>query len=315
MAPAVGAPFMAPAVGAPFMAPVREKMKMAQTQFHPSKKRFRPSDISQWLLNFMLILLAAFMLAPFLWVLINSFIPQKDALSLPPKWLPLPFTLENFTHVFDLIPFWMLILNSLKIGIITTVGSLLVSILAAYALARLRFPGRNTIFITLLSSLMVPAQVTVIPIFILIRTLNLLDTHEAVYIPTLINVFAIFFLRQIFMSIPGELEDAARIDGAGYLRRLFTLIVPLSKSAISSLAIFIFLTSWNDFFWPNLFLSSPEKMTLPVGLASLQNPYGAGSPPVVIFAAISMVLVPVLLLFSFTQRHITESFARTGLKG
>src|SRR5256885_12982031 len=290
-------------------------MKMTQTRLPRGWQRFRPSAISNWMLNLILIVMTVPMLAPFLWVLVNALLPEKESLTLPPKWIPLPLTVENFQSVFELIPFWLLILNSLKIAALTTLGALLVSTLAAYALARLRFPGRNQIFVTLLSSLMVPTQVTAIPIFILIRTLNLLDTHEAVYIPTFINVFAIFFLRQIFMTIPSELEDAARIDGAGYLRRLFTLIVPLSKSAISSLAIFIFLTSWNDFFWPNLFLSSPEKMTLPVGLASLHNPYGAGSPPVVIFAAIAIVLVPVLLLFSFTQRYITESFARTGLRG
>ncbi|HLZ59349.1 MAG TPA: carbohydrate ABC transporter permease [Ktedonosporobacter sp.] len=288
---------------------------MAQLQLNPSKQRFRASDLGNWLLNSVLVLLALFMLAPFLWVLVNALLPEQEALSLPPKWIPVPLTFENFTSVFELIPFWLLIFNSLKIALLTTAGALLVSVLAAYALARLRFPGRNLIFVTLLSSLMVPTQVTVIPIFILIRTLNLLDTHEAVYIPAFMNVFAIFFLRQIFLTIPTELEDAARIDGAGYLRRLFFLIVPLSKAALSSLAIFIFLTSWNDFFWPNLFLSSPEKMTLPVGLASLHNPYGAGAPPVVIFAAIALVLVPVLLLFSFAQRHITESFAKTGLKG
>jgi len=171
-----------------------------------------------------------------------------------------------------------MVFNSLKIAFLTTLGALIVSTLAAYALSRLNFPGRNAVFILLLSALMVPTQMTAIPTFILIRTLGLLDTHEAVYLPALINVFGIFFLRQFFLTIPRELEDAARIDGAGYLRRLWTVILPLSKSALASLAIFIFLTSWNDLFWPNLFLSSPEKMTLPVGLVSLRNPYGSGAP-------------------------------------
>jgi multiple sugar transport system permease protein len=273
------------------------------------------SRVGGWVLNLLLIMIGLLILTPFLWAFTNALLPQQEALVLPPKWLPTHITWDNFSRVFGMIPFGLMVFNSLKIAFLTTLGALIVSTLAAYALSRLNFPGRNAVFILLLSALMVPTQMTAIPTFILIRTLGLLDTHEAVYLPALINVFGIFFLRQFFLTIPRELEDAARIDGAGYLRRLWTVILPLSKSALASLAIFIFLTSWNDLFWPNLFLSSPEKMTLPVGLVSLRNPYGSGAPPSVIFAAISLVLVPVLVLFSFTQRSITESIARTGLRG
>ena len=161
---------------------------------------------------------------------------------------------------------------------------------------------------------MVPQQVTVIPTFILIRNLHLLDTHEAVYLPALINVFGIFLLRQFFLSIPRDLEDSAKLDGAGHIRILFQIIMPLSGPALSALAIIIFQSAWNDFFWPNLFLTSPNKMTLPVGLIALRGSYGGGSA-VVLFAAVSMVVVPVLILFLFTQRRLTESIAMTGLKG
>jgi multiple sugar transport system permease protein len=255
------------------------------------------------------------MLTPFAWVLVNAFLPQSAALSLPPKWLPVPFTLDNYQKVFALIPFGLLALNSLKITIIVTVGALATSSLAAYALARLEFPGRNLIFVLFLSALMVPTQVTAIPTFILIRWLGLLDTHEAVYLPALINVLGIFLLRQFFLTIPRELEDAARLDGASHFRILWQIILPLARPALVSLAIFIFQATWNDFFWPNLFLSTPDKMTLPLGLVSLQSPYGGGASPTVIFAAISMVLVPILLVFLFAQRSITESIASTGLKG
>lgn len=279
-------------------------------------KRFRILPrLGSWILNCVLTLLALFILAPFLWLLVNSFLSQTNALTLPPKWLPIPFTLENYQQVFKLIPFGLLVLNSLKITLIVTVGGLITSSMAAYALARLHFPGRNLIFVLFLSALMVPAQVTAIPTFILIRELGLLDTHEAVYLPALINVLGIFLLRQFFLSIPRELEDAARLDGAGHLRILVQIILPLARPALASLAIFIFQATWNDFFWPNLFLSTPEKMTLPLGLVSLQSPFGGGAAPTVIFAAISMVLVPLLIVFAIAQRSITESIASTGLKG
>lgn len=288
---------------------------MAQLQIRASRRARVWPRLGGWVLNCFLVLLGLLILAPFFWLLVNSFIPQSSALTLPPKWLPLPFTLDNYRQVFSLIPFGLMVLNSLKISLIVTVGALITSSLAAYALARLNFPGKNIIFLLFLSALMVPTQVTAIPTFILIRSLGLLDTHEAVYLPALISVLGIFLLRQFFLTIPRELEDAARLDGAGYLRILWMVILPLARPALASLAIFVFQATWNDFFWPNLFLSTPDKMTLPVGLVSLQSPYGGGAPPTVIFAAISLLLVPILLVFSFAQRSITESIAASGLKG
>jgi multiple sugar transport system permease protein len=267
-----------------------------------------------WALNLLLTLLGVLMLAPFFWVFITSFLTTEDAFQLPPVWLPSTITTANYHQVFDLIPFWQMTLNSLKIAGIITIGAVLTSTLAAYAFARLRFPGRNLLFIIFLSALMVPQQVTVIPTFILIRNLGLLDTHEAIYLPATINVFGIFLLRQFFFSIPRELEDSARLDGAGHVRILLQIIVPLSGPAISALAIFVFQAAWNDFFWPNLFLTSPDKMTLPLGLVSLKGQYGGGSA-VALFAAMSMIAIPILVLFSFTQRFLTESIATTGMKG
>ncbi len=288
-------------------------MAQLQVQYH-RRSRIVPR-LGGWALNCFLILLGLLMLAPFFWILVNSLIPQNSALTLPPKWLPVPFTLSNYQQVFALIPFGLLALNSLKITLIVTVGGVATSTLAAYALARLNFPGRAFIFVLFLSALMVPTQVTAIPTFVLIRLLGLLDTHEAVYLPALINVLGIFLLRQFFLTLPRELEDAARLEGASYFRIMLQVILPLARPALASLAIYIFQATWNDFYWPNLFLSTPSKMTLPVGLVSLQGAYSGGAPPTVIFASISMVLVPILLLFIFAQRSITESIASTGLKG
>ena len=274
----------------------------------------RPGRVSAWVLNLVLAVLGALMLAPFFWVFVTSILTTDDAFNLPPVWLPSEVTFANYREVFDLIPFWTMVFNSLKVSGIITIGAVTTSTLAAYAFARLRFPGRDVLFILLLSALMVPQQVTVIPTFILIRDLGLLDTHEAIYLPAAINVFGIFLLRQFFLSIPRELEDSARLDGAGHLRILLQIVVPLSGPAISALAIFVFQAAWNDFFWPNLFLTSPERMTLPLGLVSLKGQYGGGSA-VALFAAMSMVTVPILVLFAFTQRFLTESIATTGMKG
>lgn len=274
----------------------------------------RPDRLGGWALNAVLALLGLLMLAPFGWVFVTSVLPQEQAFSLPPVWLPSEVTFDHYRAVFALIPFWQMTLNSLKIAGLATLGAVVTSTLAAYAFARLRFPGRDLLFILLLAALMVPQQVTVIPTFILIRNLGLLDTHEAIWLPATINVFGIFLLRQFFRTIPRELEDSARVDGAGPLRILLQIVVPLSGPAISALAIFVFQAIWNDFFWPNLFLTTPEMMTLPLGLVSLRGQYGGGSA-VALFAAMSMVAIPILVLFAFTQRFLTESIATTGLKG
>jgi multiple sugar transport system permease protein len=287
---------------------------MATVGWSGRRRPVTGARVGGWLINALVLALGLVMFVPFYWMLVNSLLPRGQAFALPPEWLPTEITFANHERVFEMIPFGRLVLNSLKLTAIITVGSVTTSTLAAYAFARLSFPGRDLLFIVVLSALMVPQQVTVIPTFILMRELGLLDTHESIYLPALINVFGIFLLRQFFLTIPRELEDAARLDGAGRLRILLQIIVPLSGPAIAALAIFVALGSWNEFFWPNIFLTSPEKMTLPVGLVMLSGRFGSGSP-VVILAALSMIVVPVLILFIFAQRRITESVAMTGLRG
>lgn len=286
---------------------------MTTTRSTPGMRPTRRSPAGV-LLNLLLVLLGLVMLAPFYWLFLTAVLPDELAFSVPPVWFSLDLSGEAFRQVFELIPFLVFVLNSLKITAIVTVGGLLVATLAAYAFARLRFPGRDILFFTLLAALMLPAQVTVVPTFMVLRTLGLVDHHEAVYLPQLVNVLAIFLLRQWFLTLPRELEDAARIDGAGRLRTLRHVVVPLSGPPLAALAIFLAQASWNDFFWPNIMLSTPEKLTVPVGLVYLQGEHGAGAP-VVIFAAISMIVLPVLILFVFAQRPITESLAMTGIRG
>jgi len=252
------------------------------------------------------------MLLPFVWALVAALQRPEDAFTLPPNWIPESATLDNFRQVFAFIPFGLQILNSVVVTAAIVVGSLVVACLAAYPLARMDFRGRDATFVVFLSALMIPAQVTVIPVYLLLRYLYLVDTRAALILPALIQVLGVFLLRQHFKTVPRELSEAALIDGAGHLRILTRIVIPAAGPALAALAIFTAQQYWNDFFWPNVMLSSPDKLTLPVGVYSLQNLYGTGSP-VVIFAAVSMVVVPLLVLFAFTQRQLTEGMALVGV--
>jgi multiple sugar transport system permease protein len=257
---------------------------------------------------------AVLMMMPFVWMFSTSLRDAGESFSIPPRWLPTRIHSENYQAVLEQLPFVQFMLNSLKIATMITVGQLATCSLAAFAFARLRFPGRDGLFIVLLSSLMVPIQVTIIPIFILIRLLGLLDLHESIIIPSLISAFGVFLLRQFFLTIPGELEDAARIDGAGFFTIFRRIFLPLAGPGLSTLAIFAFNFHWNEFFRPLLFLSSWERMTLPVGLTILRGYLGTGNISA-IMAGISLAVLPVLLLFLLAQRYLIEGITLTGLKG
>jgi len=266
-----------------------------------------------WLLNLAMILISILMFIPFYWVLVTAFVPPLEAFGKPPDWTPTNLTFDNVQRVFDAMPFWRQFFNSVKVSLLVTVGSVTTSTMAAYAFARLQFPGRDVLFVVFLAALMVPGQVTVIPTFILMRNLGLMNTHEALWIPGLISVFGIFLLRQFFLRTPRDLEEAARLDGAGYMRVMFQIALPLAAPAISALAVLNFQAAWNDFFAPNLFLTTPDMFTLPVGLVSLRAMFGG--TPTTIFAGITMVLIPVLIVFLLAQRRLTESIALTGIRG
>lgn len=269
--------------------------------------------ILSYLINLILISSAILMFVPFAWAVITSILPNDIVFTLPPIWFPTRITFDNFPRVFDNIPLGRQVVNSIIVASTVTIGALITSSLTAYAFARLEFPGRDLLFVMILAALMVPQQVTVIPTFILMRVLGLLDSLRSLILPGLINVLGIFLLRQFFLTIPKSLEEAAKLDGANHLRILVEIFLPLSSSALSALGIYIFQYYWNDFYWPNIFLSSPEKMTVPVGLVALQGFYGS-APVTMIFAAITMVTLPILIIFIFTQRTLTESIAMTGLR-
>lgn len=276
--------------------------------------RYLRRRLAGHVLDLLLVVLGIVMVVPLIWLIVTSVTPKLEAFTVPPNWTPWPITFDNFAQIPELIPFGRMLLNSLTISAIATLGALTTSTLAAYAFSRLRFAGRDRVFGILLGSMMVPSQLTVIPLFIIMRRLGLVDNIAAVWLPLLINVFGIFFLRQYFKSIPMELDEAARVDGAGHFWILFRMIVPLAKPALSALAILVLEASWNGFFWPLIFLNSPENMTLPVGLMSLLSSRGGG-PIVVVFAAITTIVLPLLIVFIIFQRTFINSIATSGLKG
>jgi len=270
-------------------------------------------SLGHWGLSLVMLLVCLIMIIPFYWVIVTAFVPQLEAFGKPPDWMPSNWTLDNVRRVFDEIPFWRMFFNSLKISLIVTIGSCVTSTMAAYAFARLQFPGRDLLFIVFLAALMVPGQVTIIPTFILMRHFGLINNQAAVWLPGLINVFGIFLLRQYFLRTPRDLEEAARLDGAGHMRVMFEIALPLASPAIAALAVLTFTASWNQFLEPNLFLNTPDKLTLPVGLVKLSGMF-RGSP-ITLFAGITMVLIPVLIVFILAQRRLTDSIALTGMRG
>jgi multiple sugar transport system permease protein len=273
-------------------------------------KKFAPR-ISVELL---MILISVIMLLPFCWMISTSLRLPKDSFNLPPALFPTAFHIDNYIIVFKKFPFLSFILNSFKVTILTTVIQCTITTMAAYAFARIEFKGKNILFIMLLSGLMIPVQSTIIPQFLIIKKLGLMDNHWALILPNLVYPLGIFLIRQLMMSIPRTYDEAAYIDGASRLRIFWNIIIPCSKPAIAVVAVMSFITSWNNFFGPLIYINTWEKMTLPLGLTVLQGYRGSGSISVVL-AGVSMTLIPPCLVYIFGQKYLVQGTTLTGIKG
>jgi multiple sugar transport system permease protein len=261
-------------------------------------------------------LIAALMALPIFWMVSQSLTPERDIYVWPLRLWPDNPTLENYVTLFygrPDIPMARWYFNSFFVAFATTALVLLISSLAAYAYARLEFPGRDRLFYTLLATLMIPGAVTFIPVFLMLRDLRWLDTYMALTVPHASSVFAVFFLRQFFLTIPRELEEAAVIDGCSRLGVYWRIILPLSGSALAALAIFTFLGSWNDFLSPLVFTNALEMRTLPVGLTILNGEYW--SERGLIMAGATISALPVLVVYAIFQNYIIKGISLTGLKG
>jgi multiple sugar transport system permease protein len=266
-----------------------------------------------WWVNGLLLLLALLSVAPLLWMLSVSFMPSGQASQFPPPLLPETFSVDSYRQLFARTGISSNFANSLLIAAAVTVGSLLFNTMAGYAFAKLRFAGRERIFQLLLAALVVPAQVAMLPLFLLLKQMGLVNTYAGVVIPALASVFGIFLVRQYARSIPDELLEAARIDGAGELRIFFQIVLPMLKPVLVTLAIFTFMGSWNDFMWPLIVLTDDSRYTLPVALAALSREHIMDVE--MMMAGAVVTVVPVLLLFVLLQRYYIQGLLLGSVKG
>jgi len=266
-----------------------------------------------WLLTLILIPIALSMLMPFIWMVSTSLKSAGAVFEYPPTFIPDPFRWDNYTRLFEVLPVARFFLNSLFVAVSVTVLNVASSAMAAYAFARLRFRGRDALFLGYLGTLMIPAQVVIIPNFILLRTIGWIDTYPALILPAAFSAFGTFLLRQYFLTIPGELEDAAVVDGASHWQIFTRVILPLAGPALSALAIFTFLFNWNSFLYPLVVTQSTEMSTLTVGLNTLQGQYNTAWT--LLMAGSVLALLPVLAVFMFAQRYFIRGITMTGIGG
>jgi multiple sugar transport system permease protein len=271
-----------------------------------------------WWSLFSIVLLIAgalIMLLPLMWMFSTSLRLTSESYHLPPSYLPTSFHWENYVTVFQSqVPMVRLAVNSLYVAVTVTVGQMITCSMAGFAFGRLRFPAQNFLFFLMLAALMVPGQVTIIPVFIIMRNLGLIDNLLALILPALINPFGVFLMRQFFMTLPRDLIDASKIDGAGYWTMFWRIALPLAGPVLAALAILTFNGTWNAYFTPLIFINTWEKMTLPLGVAALRSYMGSGNPSVIL-AAVTMAILPVLIIFLFAQRWIIAGITTTGIKG
>ena len=266
---------------------------------------------SPW--HLVLIPIAVVMLIPMVWMLVTSLETLNETRHYPPVLLPHTLVPGNYTQVLRQAPFARWFVNTMIVTVATVAGNLLFCSLAGYAFARIKFFGREVVFVLLLVTLMIPFQVVMIPTFIIVKDLGLINTLNALIVPNLANAFGVFLLRQFFRTLPVELEEAARIDGASRLSVLFKIVLPLSGPVLATLAVITFLWTWNDFLWPLITIYTPNNMTLQLGLTTFEGTHQTSTN--LLMAANVMSMLPVLLLFFLAQKYFIRGIATSGLKG
>jgi multiple sugar transport system permease protein len=273
--------------------------------------RFRPANL---LIHGILLLGAITCLVPFYWMLVTSLKVDEAVFKMPPDIIPNPVNTANYQKVFELAPMTLALFNSTKIAVISTVGTLFTCSLAAYAFAKIRFRGKAAFFATFMATLMIPGQVTLIPLFILFSRIGWTDTHLPLIVPTvLINAYGVFLLKQFMEGIPNAYVEAAKLDGANHFQIYWKCILPLCKPAVVTLGLFTFLGSWNNFLGPLIFLSSEDQFTVPLIINSFRTVYYVQWG--FLMAAACIAVVPILALYVFAQRFFIQGVSMSGLKG
>ena len=254
------------------------------------------------------------LLFPFYWMVATSFKTEARVFAFPPEWVPNPPILDNYRYIFAELPFTRYVLNSLKVSLLWTLGVVLSSSLAAYAFARVRFRGRDTLFMITLAALMIPGQITMIPLYVVMARIGWVDPQLPLIVPAYFgSAFGIFLLRQYFLTIPQELNDAAKIDGCSHFGIYWRIMMPLSKAVLATLALLAFMGSWNDLLGPIIYLYREQLFTLPLALTRFRSQYFTQWANMMAGATVS--LVPILVIFLFTQQYFVRGVVLSGLKG
>lgn len=280
------------------------------------KRRARQQQrISRVFLYLLLSLIGVLMLMPLFWLLSTSLKGRGLEFTFPPQWIPEPVVWSNYYEALTILPFGQFFLNTVNITFFSTLGALLSSSMVAFGFARIPFPGRRPLFMLLLSTLMLPYVVTLIPSFLLFKYLRWLDTFLPLIVPNFFggSPFFIFLIRQFYATIPLDLDEAAEIDGAGYLRIWWSVLLPLSRPVLATVVIFSFIWNWNDFLGPLIYINSLENFTLALGLAGFRSQHSARWN--LLMAASTVVLIPVLILFFVAQRYFIRGIVTSGLSG
>ncbi|EUJ44610.1 carbohydrate ABC transporter permease [Listeria riparia] len=270
------------------------------------------SIVKKVLIYIVIVLGGIIMVLPFIWMVSTAFKSGAANMVLPPQFIPDELTWKNFERVFEMFPMMQFLVNSIVVAVVTTVGQMLFCSMAAYAFARIEFWGRDKLFLLYLATMMVPAQVTMIPQFILMKQLGWLDSYTGLIVPGLFGVFGTFLLRQAFMGIPKELDEAVFMDGGNHFTVFRKVILPLAKPTFATLGILTFMQSWNSYLWPLIVTSSQEMATLPLGLSLLQGRYGTDFG--LMMAGVLISVIPILAVYLFAQKYFIQGMTMSGMK-
>lgn len=290
---------------------------MSQSLQASKKRKAIENSISKVMAYILLTIGALTMIGPFLWMVTTSLKEPGQVFSFQKnwweEWIPTTFYWKNYIEASKVVPLFKFYLNSIFVTVCVTAGQVITSAMAAYSFARLHFPGRDKLFFGYLATMMVPGAVTMIPVFILLRYMGWVDTYKAMILPGIFTAYGTFMLRQFFLTLPRDLEDAAKIDGCSYVGIFWRIILPLSKPALATLTTFTFMGSWMNFMWPLIVMNTQDKYPLPVGLAYFQSLHNTNWT--LLMAASVMMILPILLVFIFNQRFFVEGIKLSGIKG
>lgn len=286
---------------------------MATQAIAIKKKKSTGAIVRKVLLYVLLIIIGIIMVVPFLWMISTSLKEQYDTVKIPPVWIPNPPRWQNYVDLFTQQPMLQFMLNTIKILFFVVLGQLFFSSLAAYSFARIKFKGRTVMFFFYIATLMVPGQVTMIPTYLMFAKVGLVDNHIVLILPAFFSAFGVFLLRQFFMSLPKELEEAAEIDGCNPFTTYYRIMLPLIVPAMLTLGVFTLMNTWNDYMGPLIYLTTPEKYTMTLGIAYFKGVYTTQWNLVMAGSVLSVI--PILVAYLCAQKYFVEGIAFSGVKG